>query len=81
MTPSQRLHQIGTALDIGAINDCLAGAAEATERLSVAHLSGSISEQKRAAAEVRKYAERMSSLAGALDARLSAHLQRKPKAA
>lgn len=81
MSPSHRLHQVGTALDIGAINDSLTGAAEALERLSKAHLSGSISEQKRAAAEVRKYAERISSIAGALDARLSAHLQRKPRAA
>lgn len=81
MSPSHRLHQMGTALDIGAINDSYTGAAEAINWLAVAHLSGSLLEQKQAAAEIRKYAERMSSIAGALDARLSAHLQRKPKVA
>lgn len=81
MTPSQRLHQIGTRLDLAAIYECAEELNDAIEELNVAHLSGLLTEQKLAAAKVKKFAERVSHLAGGVESRLSAHLQRKPKAA
>lgn len=72
---------IGTAMDVAAIADCLTEASAANDRLVHACLARSVQDQKQEAVEIKKFSDRISALAEMLNARLAAQLQRKQKVA